>query len=141
MSSTSSAGRRVNSASIRRRPTAYGCCSAAPSWDTRTSTSSLPGVSARASTPRSSSPSSMDKRCRSPSELRMGQSWPILNSEGDRQRLSIDDGDELRGVDALALTPGSDDVDVRVSQLGAAEQHPYAVGLRRIEAELTRLPA
>src|SRR5438552_8380718 len=25
--------------------------------------------------------------------------------------------------------------------LGAAEQHPYAVGLRRIEAELTRLPA
>src|SRR5438105_9420593 len=29
---------------------------------------------------------------------------------------------ELRGVDALALTPGSDDVDVRVSQLGAAER-------------------
>src|SRR2546427_4688008 len=60
-----------------------------------------------------------------------GQDCPILNSEGDRQRLSIDDGDELRGVDALALTPRSDDVDVRVSQLGAAEQHPYAVEIGR----------
>src|SRR3989449_2698311 len=69
-----------------------------------------------------------------------GEDCPILDTKGDRQRLPIDDGDELRGVDALALTPGSDDVDVRVSQLGAAEQHPYAVGLRRIEAELTRLP-
>src|SRR5204862_2285180 len=57
-----------------------------------------------------------------------------------RHRLPIDATADVRCVDALSPTPGSDNVDVRVSQLDPADQHPYAVGLGRIEAELTRLP-